>query len=104
MRPNDIRHVSDDSIRNFFVAPFRQRPLPKLLTEHQTKTAASVDASIVPLKTGDMGLVLADNVIIFSIFFVCSANLIKASTQQVPTNSGEPATSSDYRRVGLGVV
>ena len=38
------KQIQDDSLLNYFVAPFRQRPRPKLLTEHQAnKITAKVD-------------------------------------------------------------
>ena len=46
-RIRDIRHISDTSLLNYFVAPFRQQPRPKLLTEHQAKIAAKVDSKIL---------------------------------------------------------
>ena len=58
MRANEIKQISDACLLNYFVAPFRQRPLPKLLTEHQAKIAAKVDSKILASasSTGDMPL------------------------------------------------
>ena len=53
------------------VAPFRQRPRPKLLTEHQAKIAAKVDSKILASasSTGDMPLAYDDHVNIVHIIF-----------------------------------
>ncbi len=55
---NGRTQIQDDSLFNYFVAPFRQRPRPKLLTEHQAKIAAKVDSKILASasSTGDMPL------------------------------------------------
>jgi hypothetical protein len=68
---NGKAQIQDDSLFNYFVAPFRQRPMPTLLTEHQAKIAAKVDSQILASasSTGDMPLAYADHVYIVHIFF-----------------------------------
>jgi len=65
------KQIQDDSLFNYFVAPFRQRPRPKLLTEHQAKIAAKVDSKILASasSTGDMPLAYDDHVNIVHIIF-----------------------------------
>jgi len=50
--------IQEASLLSYFVTPFRQRPMPKLLTEHQAKIAAKVDSKILASasSTGDMPL------------------------------------------------
>ena len=69
---NGKTEIQDDSLFNYFVAPFRQRPRPKLLTEHQAnKITAKVDSKILASasSTGDMPLAYAHHVnIVHTIF------------------------------------
>ena len=66
------KKIRDDSLFNYFVAPFRQRPRPKLLTEHQAnKITAKVDSKILASasSSGDMPLTYDDHVNIVHIIF-----------------------------------
>ena len=63
---NGKTEIQDDSLFNYFVAPFRQRPRPKLLTEHQAnKITAKVDSKILASasSTGDMPLLAYINIV-----------------------------------------
>ncbi len=65
------RIIQNASLLNYFATPFRQRPLPKLLTEHHAKIAAKVDSKILASasSTGDMPLAYAHHVnIVHTIF------------------------------------
>ena len=96
LRSNIPRRIQEASLSNYFVAPFRQRPLPKLLTEHQAKTATNIDAAILPSETG-VGVLLADDV--NDSLFICSANpQVNIRLEQVTTNSGDLAADIDFRR------
>ena len=72
---NGKTEIQDDSLFNYFVAPFRQRPRPKLLTEYQSKITAKVDSKILASasSTGDMPLAY-DHVNIVSYNFLTHAN------------------------------